>query len=132
MAKKKAAAQAEVEANGKLTNKMEGVRQTLAALGNDAKPVAMQAYLKATFDIDMDPSMISNYKGMILKKAGEKQSGKKLGRPRKDAAAPASTNGQAGHGHAVAGISLEDIKAIKALAERLGAEKLSQLAEVFG
>lgn len=115
--------------------KMDGVRQSLQALGKDAKPIAIQEHLKKTFKIDMTPNTISNYKS-VLQKAG-----KKRGRPRKEVAA---TKGDEAHGRPTNGrrgrpkstsshgnISIEDIQAVKHLAGRIGADKLVQLAEVL-
>lgn len=122
--------------SAKNMSKMEGVRQSLQTLGKDAKPVAIQEHLKKTLNIAMTPSTISNYKSTIQK------AGKKRGRPTKEVAA--STNGSERHGRSTNGrrgrpkstssygsISLDDIKAVKELAERIGADKLVQLAEVL-
>jgi len=101
-------------------SKMEGVRQTLAKLGNDAMPLEIQKHLKSEFGIDMDTSMISNYKS-ALKSAGKSAI---IRRPAaRRAAATMSTS---------AGISIDDIRAVKAVIERVGADKVLQLAQVLG
>ncbi len=75
----------------------------------------------------MDPTVISTYKSSIIRLGVPK---KKMGRPKgtkngKTAVAysPAPATG--------ASISIDDIKAVKELAEKLGADKLRQLAEVL-
>ncbi len=93
---------------------MEGVRRTLDQLGNDAKPQEIRTHLKREFGIDMETNMISNYKSMI--KSGGNKSGL-IRRPR----------GSSGAG----GFSIEDIQAVKEIADRIGADKVRQLASVL-
>lgn len=106
----------------KSMSKMEGVRKTMAKLGEDAKPLEIQAYLKKRFNITMDTSVISTYKNNVLK---EMRKGKG-GRPKKRkgrAAVGAASSGR--------GITLEDIQALKSLVDRMGTKKLRQLALVL-
>jgi len=114
---KKAATESKHGAQPK--NNMDAMRQTLAALGRDAMPLDLQKHLKDTWGIDMKTSVISNYKSVILNP-------KKPAKAPKTAAplvaAKSATNG---------GISLEDIAAVKAVVDRLGAAKVRQLAEVL-
>jgi hypothetical protein len=107
-------------ANGKPTSKMDSVRQAMAALGNDAKPLEIQAHLKK-LGVSLDTSLISNYKGYLQKHAGKK--GKRRGRK---AAKTATAGGSAG------GISMAEIAAVKALTDRIGAAKVADLAKVLG
>src|SRR5687767_1525160 len=104
-----AKAKAEDAAGGNV-NKMKIVRETLDTLGSDAKPAEIQKYLKNTHSLAMPTTMISSYKTSILKKAGSKSGLLRRG----------SRGGD--------GISLEDIRAIKDLTERLGASKVQELA----
>jgi len=99
---------------------MEGVRRALADLGSDAKPLEIKAFLKREFGINMEPNMISNYKSMI--KSGGNKSGL-IRRPR-GGMAPAirGANG---------GFSIEEIQAVKEVADRIGADKVRQLAAVL-
>ncbi len=72
---------------------MEGVRRAIAGLGGyDASPKDIQSVLKSQFGINMDTSMISNYKS-ALKGA---------------------------------------VRAVKDVVDKLGADKVRQLAEVLG
>jgi hypothetical protein len=108
---------------GRVT-KMEAVRQAVAKLGPDAKPVEILAFIKETYGLEMSTEMAYNYKSTALKQA---RGGKKRGRkPGRKAAAPA--NGRKGRR---AGITFEDIQAVKALTDRIGADKVRQLAEVL-
>jgi hypothetical protein len=106
--------------NGKPKNKMEAVRWVLAESGNDTKPLDIQAQLKTKYNIKMDPSVISTYKGSILRQ----KTPKKRGRPK-------DTHVGVPKPSSASSISIEDIMAVKSLAERLGAEKLRQLADVL-
>lgn len=107
-------------------SKLGLVREAIATLGKDAMPKAIQAEVKTKHNRNLDLNLISNYKNIVLKEggtAGKKPSKKKLGRPKK-AASPAA-NGKGG-------ISIDEIKAVKALADRIGAAKLKELAAVLG
>jgi ABC-type phosphate/phosphonate transport system substrate-binding protein len=99
-------------------SKMEGVRRALAELGSEAKPLEIKSYLKREFGINMEPNMISNYKSMI-KSGGNKSA---LIRRPKSAAGVRGANG---------GFSLEEIQAVKEVADRIGADKVRQLAAVL-
>jgi hypothetical protein len=108
-------------------SKMEAVRQALAKHGKDTKPNDLLKHLKSDFGITMSYDMASTYKSAALKKKKGKKRGPKPGmKPAVAAAAAPTANGQAG-----GSISLEDITAVKALADRLGAEKVWQLAKVL-
>jgi hypothetical protein len=110
-------------------SKLELVRQALQKLGNDAKPLAIQEHIKATHGVEISVDVASNYKGLILRKragrgAGPGGQGRLTQRP----AAPATTAaGATGAG----GINLDDIRAVKGLVDRIGAEKLQELAGVL-
>jgi len=95
-------------------SKMEGVRRTLATLGSDAKPKAIQAHLKKEFGIKMEPNVISNYKSTI-RSGGNKSA--VIGRP----AATKSAEG----------FTLAEIQAVKEVADKIGADKVRQLAGVL-
>ena len=101
-------------------SKMDAMRKALRRMGDDAKPLALQEHIKTRFGIDMSPTVISSYKTYLLKKEGSQS---KIIRkavsesPRVTKSAPA--------------ITLEEISAVKALADRIGAEKVKKLAEVL-
>lgn len=116
---------AKSKAAGNGMSKMDGVRQSLQALGKDAMPVAIQEHLKKTFSIDMTPNTISNYKSLI------QNSGKKRGRPKKAATAPSSRQPRSKPAATNGAISIDDIRTIRELASRIGAQQLAQLAEVL-
>ena len=97
---------------------MEAVRQAIDQNGKDIKPGEIIAFVKSKFGVTMSDGMASNYKSAILRKGARKR--RKLAGAAK-APAPAGSSG----------ISLADIEAVKELADRLGAEKLQQLAEVL-
>src|SRR5262249_34600118 len=95
-------------------SKMEAVRRALGELGAEALPVAIQEFVKSNFKIEMQTGMISSYKSSLSKKAtGES-------RTIRIARAPVAR-----------GMSLEDIRAVKELVDRLGADKVRDLAELL-
>jgi len=96
-------------------SKMEAMRRTLAALGNDAMPKPIHDHLKKEFGIQMSTSMISNYKSSI------KSEGSKSRMIRH----PAATD-------IAKGFSLEEIQAVKEVADKIGPDKLRLLAQVLG
>jgi hypothetical protein len=106
-------------------SKMEAVRQAIASLGNDVKPPEILKFVKDNYNVKMSYDMASNYKGTALKQLGIKRKRRKSGRK------AATTSAPAANGHTGGSISLEDIQAVKALADRLGAEKVWQLAKVL-
>jgi hypothetical protein len=99
-------------------SKMEAVRRALAQLGSEAKPQEIQSFLKTNFRIDMGPNLISNYKSTLSRKAaGQSAIIKK----------PAGVATLASSG----GFSLEEIESVKEMVEKIGAERVQQLAEVL-
>jgi hypothetical protein len=107
--------------NGKAISKMEAVRRILNEHGKETMPVDIQSRLMKQYGIKMEASVISNYKSSILK------AGKKIGRPK--GPKPATTTVVSAG--ATTGINLDDIRAVKHLADRLGAEKLQELGAVL-
>lgn len=107
-------------------NKMEAVRQILAKHGKDTKPGQIVELAKSEHGAELSYDMASTYKSAVLRKAG---GGKKRGR--KPGRKPGVPVASSQNGSQVAGISLEDIRAVKILADRLGADKVRQLAEVL-
>jgi len=119
---KKETTEPTTQANGKPKNKMDGVRRAMSTLGNEAKPIKIQEWLKTSFKIKMPISTISNYKSLILKEGKASKNGRRVkrkgGRPK---AAPSSAGG----------ITVQDIEAVKSLVDQMGAEKVQQLAQVL-
>jgi hypothetical protein len=96
-------------------NKMEGMRRAMAELGNEASPKDLQKFLKGQLGIAMPTSLISNYKSTI-KSAG------RSAMIRKPGAAKAARDG----------ISVDDIRAVKEVLDKLGADKVRELTAVLG
>jgi actin-like ATPase involved in cell morphogenesis len=105
--------------NGKAISKMEAVRRTLAKLGNDAMPAAIQKHIKEKFGVQMDPNMISNYKSAI--KTASKSA--IIRSPNASTKVPTKAAG---------GLTPEDVRAVKELVGKIGADQVRQLAEVLG
>jgi hypothetical protein len=109
-------------ANGSIPSKTDVVKQALAELGSTAKPKELQRYISENFKLDLSTNLISNYKSTFKKDRGRKKGGRgKGGRPAATASKPMAS-----------GISLEDIRAVKQLADRIGADKVRELASVLG
>jgi hypothetical protein len=112
------------QGNGEAISKLEAVRRSLAELGNDTKPLALQDHLRKKYGIDMDPSYISKYKSLVLTTAKKR----KVSKPKAAVVATvvvappvARMPGPTG------GISLDDLRALKGLGDRLGADKVCEL-----
>ena len=113
-------------------NKMEAVRQVIAKHGKDTMPVEIAKFVKDEHGADMSSDMASTYKSAVLKELGQggKRKGKRGPKPgwkKAGAADDAKAATQTGGG----GISIEDIEAVKKLCDRMGAEKVRQLAQVL-
>ena len=109
---------------GEGPNKMQLVRDAIAALGPKAKPKEIQAKVLEASGVAMSTGMISSYKSTLNKP--KKGAGRKPGRPAKDpgAAAPVAI-AKSGPGIA------DDIALIRKLIGRLGAKQVSQLIDVL-
>jgi hypothetical protein len=104
---------------------MEGVRRAIAALGGyDASPKDLQRYLKSEFGINMDTSMISNYKSALKGASKSSMIRRPVGRPA--TAAPATAVAVS-----ASDISLADVRAVKEVVDKVGADKVRKLAEVL-
>jgi hypothetical protein len=102
-------------------NMMGAVREALEALGYDAKPVAIDAYIKEKHDgYEVPRAVISSYKSLLKKGKGK---GKATGAKRGPKAKAAGGSG---------GIQLEDLTAVRSLVSRLGAARVKQLVDVLG
>jgi hypothetical protein len=104
------------KANG--MSKMDCMRRALAELGADAQNLDIQKLLKSQFSLDMDVKMISNYK-THLKAASKRAAIRKTGIP---AAAAVVADG----------ITLDDIRAVNEVVNKIGADKVRSLAAVLG
>jgi len=105
------------QANGQGISKLEAIRQALATIGREAMPTQLLEFVKSKFGIDMELEMVSNYKSLLGKKEAEQS---RIIRKPKSAGGTSS-----------GGISLDDIRAVKEVMDRLGAEKVRQLTEVL-
>src|SRR3954470_19683167 len=73
-------------------SKTEAVRQALAHLGHTAARGQIKAYIKDTFDIEMNADHISTIKGEIIRKAGAAKASPANAAPAKQPAARAATS----------------------------------------
>jgi hypothetical protein len=104
-------------ANGEQISKMEAMRRALAKIGRDARPLEYQTFIKSKFGIEMTADMVSNYKSSLLKASAEA-----------NAVTPPTPKGQA---KPAGEFSLHELEAVKALADKIGAEKVRQLAQAL-
>jgi hypothetical protein len=102
-------------AKAKPDSNMGMVRSAMEELGAGAKPLALQAHIKAKHGKELPTQIISNYKFQIRKKSGKK------GRPRGPRPAAA-----AGALHDV-----ESIRLLRGLVTQLGARKVKELVDVL-
>jgi hypothetical protein len=96
-------------------NKMEAVRQALNTMDQDAKPAALRDHIQQKLGLDLDAQLISNYKVLILKKAGGQSA--VIRKP------------MAGH---LNGFSIEEIESVRDVVSRMGADRVRELAQVLG
>ena len=107
---------------GGKVNQMEAVRQALGVLGMKAAPKEIQAHLKEQMGLDMSANMISSYKSSIRKKAGLRgRRGRRKKAPETAEAIPAAPVPSGD------GISIKDLRALKDLADRLGAGRFREV-----
>lgn len=119
------------ETKGGRINKMDCVRQALAELGDNAQPKDIQDFLLRKFDLDMNSKMVSTYKGTILKNPARKSGIIRRPAARVSSPAPAPPKASPKVGGTNGGISVEDIRALKELPGRIGADNVRELAEVL-
>jgi hypothetical protein len=109
--------------------KMDAVKRALAKLGRKAKPTQIRAWVKAQFGMDLSNDLISTYKGEILHKKGGKGKKKPAAKQEqeKTTSKPAPVAKEAlrpAAGKATAAISLDDLRVVKGLLARVGADGL--------
>ena len=108
---------------GKPASKAEAVRRALITLGDDATPTQIDEHIRREFNVKMSLPHISTTKSNILRSQGKGK--RRRGRRKKGgkAAAAAQT------ANAATTFSLKDLREIKALVDRVGAEKFKNLRE---
>jgi hypothetical protein len=118
--------------------KWDAVRQALEAMGGDAKPLAIQAYLKDHLGMEVKTNLISVYKKDLAKKAGKKPAAQAAAARKGKAKEGAGDNKALGQpeppaaaGGKEAGIPLDDILYVKGLVGRFGPEQLHTLIDAF-
>src|SRR5262249_35836436 len=94
------------------------VRDALKELGNDAKPLAIQAHIKSKFGKELATQIISNYKFQLRKKTGAGPSGRGRGRGKRGAAAGLLND-------------VETIRVLRGLVSKLGAAQVKELVDVL-
>jgi hypothetical protein len=115
----------------KLT-KLDAVEQAMKALGKDATREQLRGYVKDTFGYDMTVDHVSNCKGELAKRAKKKAAAKKAAAPKAaPQPAPAQATPAAGGTSKAGVIALDDVLALKALVDRVGADGLRQLIAAF-
>ena len=151
-AKQKATGNGAAPATGrgyKTISKVEAVRRSLEKLGREAGNAAIQADVLERFGLVMTTNHVSTCKGDLRKaearKAGARKAGAKkdaapaaktqpaklAARVPQAAATPATTtHSETSHGQRTA-VELDDILAVKALVDRVGAGHLRTLIDVM-
>lgn len=111
--------------NSQKVNKMAAVREVIKKHGKATMPLEIVKLVKAEHAVEMSVEMASSYKSAALKSLGL---GGVRGKQGRTPAAPvAASPVRSGGGD----MSLEDIQAVKTLVDRMGAEKVGQLAGVL-
>jgi len=110
----------------------------LAKLGNDAKPVQIQNWVKAAFSVKMTADHVSNYKGKILrgetgtrKPSGQKKASKVKKPAARKAASPRPVTATSPGREGGKGITLQDVHTTRDLVGRVGANQLRSLLDLL-
>jgi hypothetical protein len=90
------------------------VQSALDHCGSDAKPGEMGDYIKATFNVELAPNIISNYKSQIKREGSLPAAG--------------GTRVRKAGGMDV----VHDLMTLRGLVDRLGAAQVKQLVDVVG
>jgi hypothetical protein len=96
-------------------SKMEAMRRAIGEIGRDCKPADYQVFIKSKFGLEMSADMISNYKSTLLK----------------DGATKSTVQTPQAQAKPAGGFKLDELAAVKALSDKIGAEKVLQLAQVL-
>ncbi len=105
-------AKVKVDGGEKKISQKAMVQTALESCGWEAKPNVMQGYIKETFEVDLAPNIISNYKSQL------KREGRVPGvesRTRKGGS-----------------LQVEDFETVRDLVSRLGSDQVKKLVEVVG
>jgi hypothetical protein len=105
---------AKKEDGDKKVSQKKMVQAALDHCGPDAKPGEMGGYIKEAFGTDLAPNIISNYKSQI-KREGH-MPGPGGGRTRKGGSMEV----------------VQDLKVLRNLVQRLGAQQVKELVDVVG
>jgi hypothetical protein len=111
-------------------NKFEAVKRTLAALGPDAMPLAIQGYVKKQFGIDVSTAVVSAYKKELKARARKKPGPKPKQQPVREPVVVPSAPTPA-KAPAKNGITLEDIQSVQGLIGRVGPDQLKGLIDLL-
>jgi hypothetical protein len=95
-------------------SKRKMVDAAYKALG-DAGPSELQSYIKTTYGEEVPVAIISSYKSQLKKKLG-------LGRSSTKSSANAAVSGN---------VDLQDVLAVKQLADKIGAAQIATILKLF-
>ena len=117
MAKKARAAGNGTGEGNQPKSSMGAVRMAMRALGHDVATQALHDHIQSEYGLNIHNNKISAYKSSIRKQAGLKSTrGRGTSRPAKAD---------------VSRINMDDIRAVKQLADRIGAARLRELIDVL-
>lgn len=110
---------------GRKVNKFAAVRRALKKLGTDATPERIQRFIRRGLKVEMPKTLISQYKSVILRKqagAGTQEEYEPRPTRRTWPIVNGTVRGAAG---------VEDVRTVKALVGRLGAEAVRELIDIL-
>ena len=105
-------------------SKMDAVRKALKNLGRDAKPPALDGFIREHYGMTIPHNMISSYKSQLRSKRGRK--GRRGRPPGADSAKVVDAVAEDRQR-----VSFKDLQEVKTLAGRIGIAKLQKLVEVL-
>ncbi len=112
--------------SGKKISKLEGVRRAVAQLGNEVDPQDIQRFLLDHYGLEIGRVNVSKY----LSHLRLNETGKKTSRPGVQPSVAKTSAAAKGSGKG--SVSFEDLQQVKALVERLGADRVRLLIGLLG
>jgi hypothetical protein len=123
-----------IDENGISISQMEAMRRTLDVMGPDALPLEIKDYLASHYSCNMKPNVISNYKSTILGKKTKGKGRRKASRSTETFMPPTEPmmiDLEYDEVEDMSGFQIDDLRAVKEVVDRIGADKVRQLAQVL-
>lgn len=105
-------------------NKTQAIKRALRRLGWDAKPTEVQNWVWKNYRMEMDKSYISTIKSLLSRQEHEREEGQ-------PASVPTTAQVENAYADDPETVSIAELKIVKDLVARIGAERFRDLADLF-